>query len=305
MTNIVKNIYISGDVDAILPLISSQDPLPTHLAIELPVDIDKLKRLYKALASAQDQRFIFLLTEQEIPANITDAIGRFFFLANYYVKASSPLLVYRAEDISQASQVLQQWCKAQGFSEPEILPTKDFVSEAAITNDFIYVKSEQEKTFLPLYSEKIVKMEWLLKKIIFRADNETEARSLINELNAFAKDLMQRNTGIYETLVTLTGLEETVQKSQTIIKFLEMEISNQKLYNKLMSGEEIIPSFEVNYTNIDQMASDLHIFKKDRHRLLTEIGKLRSDLAWYKRTFEERSFMGVIKEKLFKKIKHR
>jgi len=304
MKNVVKNIYISGNADTILALLTKeQEPLTTNLAIELPLDAGKLNDLYKSLATEHQRKFIFLLNDQEIPKDIIEDVCRFFFLANYHTKDTAPLFVYRGKEMPQNSRILQ-WCKAQGLNEPEFLSTQEFTSETANPNAFIYVGATEEKNFLPIYLNKIVKLEWLPRKIIFSTANEQQAHALIIELHNFIKNLMQQNAGIYEALTTLTQLEDSLRKSETVIKFLEMEINNQKLYNRLMRGEEV-PSHTVTYTSYDQMVADLTIFKNDRHRLLNEIGKLRSDLAWYKRTFEERSFMGLIKEKLFRKIRHR
>lgn len=305
MKNVVKNIYISGNADTILALLTKQlEPLTTNLAIELPLDASRLKDLYKALATDHQRKFIFLLNGQEIPKEIVEDVCRFFFLSNYHTKDTAPLFVYKGDEMPQNTRILQ-WCKAQGLNEPEFLSTQDFTSETANSNAFIYVGAAEEKNFLPIYLNKIVKFEWLPRKIIFNAANEQQAQTLILELHNFIKTLIQQNAGIYEALTTLTQLEDSLRRSETVVKFLEMEINNQKLYNKLMRGEEAQPPTVVTYTSYDQMVADLTSFKNDRHRLLNEIGKLRSDLAWYKRTFEERSFMGLIKEKLFRKIRHR
>ena len=36
------------------------------------------------------------------------------------------------------------------------------------------------------------------------------------------------------------------------------------------------------------------------NKLLGDISKLQNDVEWYKRTYEKRSFLGTIKQKLFK-----
>lgn len=37
------------------------------------------------------------------------------------------------------------------------------------------------------------------------------------------------------------------------------------------------------------------------NKLLGDISKMQNDLEWYKRTYEKRSFLGVIKQKILKK----
>jgi len=38
------------------------------------------------------------------------------------------------------------------------------------------------------------------------------------------------------------------------------------------------------------------------NKLLGDLSKLQNDLEWYKSTYEQRSFLGTIREKIFRKI---
>lgn len=37
------------------------------------------------------------------------------------------------------------------------------------------------------------------------------------------------------------------------------------------------------------------------NKLLGDLSKLQNDIEWYKRTYEQRSFLGTIREKIFRK----
>ncbi|MDN3654404.1 hypothetical protein QWZ08_02130 [Ferruginibacter paludis] len=37
------------------------------------------------------------------------------------------------------------------------------------------------------------------------------------------------------------------------------------------------------------------------NKLLGDLSKLQNDIDWYKRTYEQRSFLGTVKEKIFRK----
>jgi len=37
------------------------------------------------------------------------------------------------------------------------------------------------------------------------------------------------------------------------------------------------------------------------NKLLGDLSKLQNDVEWYKRTYEQRSFLGTLREKIFKR----
>ncbi len=59
---------------------------------------------------------------------------------------------------------------------------------------------------------------------------------------------------------------------------------------------------------VHKLKETLHIIKRADegnkqliNKLLGDLSKLQNDIEWYKKTYEKRSFLGVIREKLFRK----
>lgn len=54
----------------------------------------------------------------------------------------------------------------------------------------------------------------------------------------------------------------------------------------------------------EQVENAQHLIDGNRqliNKLLGDLSKLQNDVEWYKRTYEQRSFLGTVKEKVFTK----
>lgn len=102
------------------------------------------------------------------------------------------------------------------------------------------------------------------------------------------------------------------QNLDHIRSFLENELSEKKEtireqgaeieeLKKLLQEKNIaISMFEANTREFQTNAEGN---RQLINKLLGDISRLQNDVDWYRRTYEKRSFLGTIKEKLFKKLK--
>jgi len=291
--------------DVTLRLMGHQQSPIANLGIHMPYDKVLLNQLYNCLAKSRQQKFFFILPSGDLPADMIENIGRFFFLTNYCIKKDSPQIGYKKIISSESRDVLNFWCKGQDFEEPTFLSVEFFDEKNPDAGDFVYVEYEQQELFLSFLLEKIVKLEWLYRQIIFRINDEEDAQSLIVALYNLSRKLREKNAGVYTVLSTLVKLENELRKSETIIQFQEIEINNQKLYNRLIRGGAPEPDFAISNHSDQLLTTNIVKLKEDYARLLTDIGRLRNEVAWYKRTYEERSLLGTIKEKMLRSIRQK
>ena len=81
-----------------------------------------------------------------------------------------------------------------------------------------------------------------------------------------------------------------------IKKYLEKDIYS--LRKELDTKNIEIISLKGDFDNVQ------HLVEGNRqliNKLLGELSKLQNDIGWYKRTYEQRSFLGTIREKIFRK----
>ena len=81
-----------------------------------------------------------------------------------------------------------------------------------------------------------------------------------------------------------------------IKQYLEIDIS--KLITTIDERETELKK------NREQLENALHSMEGNRqliNKLLGDLSKLQNDIDWYKRTYEQRSFLGTVKEKIFTK----
>ncbi len=78
--------------------------------------------------------------------------------------------------------------------------------------------------------------------------------------------------------------------------YLETNISN--LTNQLHERDTEIAALK------EQLRNTQHLIEGNQqliNKFIGEISKLQNDIEWYKKTYEKRSFLGTIKEKIFTK----
>lgn len=97
------------------------------------------------------------------------------------------------------------------------------------------------------------------------------------------KVLLIQNIEIEESLAQIKQYMETdIYKLTKQINKKDIEIKNLK--------EELI--------NVQQLADGN---KQLINKLLGDLSKSHNDIDWYKKTYQKRSFLGVIREKLFRR----
>ena len=273
-------------------------------AITAPTNDVLLSKLYKALSTCRQQKFVFVLTNTKMLMENIDGIARFFFLTNYFFKGNSPQLVCRGEIAEDIKAALNDWCAKQKFDEIRFLLAETFLEKNLDLGDFIYVTPEQRESFLSFLLNKFVKLEWLARKIIFQVDDKKAAHDLMRALYKIIKLLEKDHASVYAVYTTLATLENELRKNETIIRYQEIEINNQKLYNNLIRGGAEPKNITISsISHHDQSETDINKLRDDYNKLCLEVGRLRNEIAWYKRTYEERSLMGTIKEKLLRNLR--
>ncbi len=80
-----------------------------------------------------------------------------------------------------------------------------------------------------------------------------------------------------------------------IEEYLETDIHN--LTRELLSKDAEIRKYK---EQLEQVQHSIDGNKQLINKLLGDLSKLYNDLEWYKRTYEQRSFLGTVWEKIFK-----
>jgi len=103
--------------------------------------------------------------------------------------------------------------------------------------------------------------------------------------------------GIYESLTKLNNqLEKELALKQTLVEAKDQE--SQQLKNELETLKKTVGELhqklaETNRNN----EGNRQIIKK----LINDVVRKQQDIEWYKRTYESRSLLGTLKEKIFGK----
>lgn len=91
-------------------------------------------------------------------------------------------------------------------------------------------------------------------------------------------------------------LESEIKAKQQLVDRQEKEIENLRFLN----DEKNKSIFQLN-EKMEEAKRRVEGNRQLINKLLFDIERLQQDIDWYKRTYETRSLLGTIKEKLFKK----
>ncbi len=91
-------------------------------------------------------------------------------------------------------------------------------------------------------------------------------------------------------------IEQELAEKKATIKEQAKEI--EELKKVLQQKDLAISMFEANAREVQETAEGN---RQLINKLLGDISKLQNEIEWYKRTYETRSFLGTIKEKLRRK----
>jgi len=104
-------------------------------------------------------------------------------------------------------------------------------------------------------------------------------------------DLIRQNLDQIRSFIEI----ELAEKKQTI-KAQATEIEELK---KLLQNKEVaISMFEANTREFQETAEGN---RQLINKLLGDISRLQNDIDWFKRTYEKRSLLGILREKFFHK----
>jgi chromosome segregation ATPase len=113
----------------------------------------------------------------------------------------------------------------------------------------------------------------MLRKLITET-YETDRAGLVEDIYKSLKEIQQK-------------LEEEIINKQTIIDGCNNEI--HALRTQMAGKDKTIQSLEHRITESQRQLIN---------KLLNDLNRMQQDLEWYKRTYENRSLLGVIKDKL-------
>jgi len=98
-------------------------------------------------------------------------------------------------------------------------------------------------------------------------------------------------------LKTLEGIEEKLEKEitakQEIIEWQQEEL--KRLQSEAVEKKAVI--IDLN-TRLTECRSHVEGNRQLINKLINDIDRLQQNIDWYKRTYESRSLMGVIKDKM-------
>ncbi|MBC3538718.1 hypothetical protein ACFSC6_19925 [Rufibacter sediminis] len=305
LDNLFKNIYLDITPEIAYSLLNGKEYLNSTLAIHLPENEEIFIQLYSGIANKGNNSITFVLSSGEKPISLLIFMTRFFFLKNYCFKNNSPVIVLKGEVNEVNVKFLNNWCFTHGYDEPVYCEIIDSLKNKASDEDsLLYIPSVSNEVFFSNFFEKVIALEWLSQKILLPISSLEDWEYVSSCFKDLSRLLQDKYPGVLFVLETLARFESEKKKNETIIRFQEIEINNHKLYNSLLRGS--LPESNYNTSSMSHFSSDdVEKIKRDCSRLFVEIGKLRNDLAWYRRTYEERSVLGIVKERLLKRVKNR
>lgn len=120
-------------------------------------------------------------------------------------------------------------------------------------------------------------------------------------LNHFMKNdiLYGKVNGDHEAMVLRTlklidqKLEKEIASTQDIVRWQQAEL--KRLQSEVLEKNDLVS--ELN-TKLIECRSQSEGNRQLINKLITDIDRLQQNVDWYKRTYESRSLLGVIKDKL-------
>jgi uncharacterized coiled-coil DUF342 family protein len=91
-------------------------------------------------------------------------------------------------------------------------------------------------------------------------------------------------------------LQQEMVLNQTFVERLEKEIDEARL--QILDKDETICRLQAQLQECRQANEGT---RQLINKLLNDISNYQKDISWYKRTFEERSLLGIVKDKFFRK----
>jgi septal ring factor EnvC (AmiA/AmiB activator) len=108
---------------------------------------------------------------------------------------------------------------------------------------------------------------------------------------ALSYDLIRQNLDQIKSFIEI----ELAEKKETI---KEQAAEIEELKKRLQQKDVAISMFEANTREFQETAEGN---RQLINKLLGDISRLQNDIDWFKRTYEKRSLLGVLREKFFHK----
>ena len=93
--------------------------------------------------------------------------------------------------------------------------------------------------------------------------------------------------------------ERDSEISETLVKIMAyLDRESSELKKQLKERDTILKNYK------EQLDTAQHSIEGNRqliNKLLGDLSKLQNDIDWYKRTYEQRSFLGTVREKIFRR----
>lgn len=94
----------------------------------------------------------------------------------------------------------------------------------------------------------------------------------------------------------LEFMQSDLHSKLTTIRHLEQQVT--RLTSMVVQKDEAVDRLE---RQLEECRQTNEGTRQLMNKLLNDVGAYQRDLSWYKRTFENRSLMGIIKDKFFKR----
>ena len=109
-------------------------------------------------------------------------------------------------------------------------------------------------------------------------------------------DQVNHNNNLEKAIKRLQSLMESeILNKQKTIELLQSEVEG--LRKELSTEIEKAREYEIKMQQARQSAEGS---RQLVNKLLNDMERMQQDIGWYKRTYENRSLLGTIKEKIFK-----
>lgn len=256
--------------------------METNMAIVFPADKKLRKGLYQRLSAVPTSasfKFFFILPGEgfERKDSIVE-LGRFFFLPHYcFQEENSPLLVFKERAREETIELFGQWCSSQRLGKPYLLEAKNSGVDHREPGALTYISREQRESYFGVLKSRPGVLHWTPQPIVIEASDGEDSGHVNEKLHALIGFVEKEYPDIYALLQTVGRLEEESKREKAVLKFLQQEVNNFKVYNKeLQAGNETENILNFYHTQYEVLPL---WYKRFGHVIKILMGKRKLSLA--------------------------
>jgi chromosome segregation ATPase len=153
---------------------------------------------------------------------------------------------------------------------------------------------EKQNEISSMYNQQEEFKESILRNIalVIEEKSKDQENRILQEQAELRQELLKMAEQSNKQAEAFANTLKMMESVNTELKGLneKFKTENQQLMRRLEGAEHKIASLQDQEKN----------FNEKENRLREEIRGLQKNLDWYRRTYEDRSFLGVIKEKIKK-----